>query len=98
MDATLLNEIESELKNARTSLVKSSEGLKAATVKSMRFYHSSRTRHHALIFKLDNGETVYKGLHDNALEVTRSFTTARQVTIWYDEQKIVQQYVLSYEF
>lgn len=90
--------IEAELKEARTHLSPRLTELKSGVVKSSRFYHSSKTRHNALIFKLDNGETVYKDLRENALDVLRIFSTAKGVVVWYDDARIVQQFVVNYDY
>jgi hypothetical protein len=56
--------LETELKDARNAIApKIGAGdLKSGFAKSRRFDHNSKTRHHALVFKLENGETVYKEL------------------------------------
>jgi len=90
--------IEAELKETRTNLMPKLTELKSGIVKSVRFYHSSKTRHNALIFKLEGGETVYKDLRENALDVLRVFSTAKNVVVWYDEGRLVQQFVVNYDY
>lgn len=90
--------IEAELKEARSSLSPKVGEYKSSKVASLRFYHSSKTRHNALIFKLENGETVYKDLRENALDVLRLFATAKNIVVWYDEARIVQQFVVNYDY
>lgn len=96
-----ITSIEAELEGVRSALRAKSakqEELKSGLVKSLRFYHNSKTRHHAMVFVLDNGDTVHKDLRDNALEVLSSFRAAKQVAVWYDETKSVQQYVASFDY
>lgn len=90
--------IEAELKEARTALTPRLSEYKSGVVQSMRFYHSSKTRHNALIFKLENGESVYKDLRDNAADVLRLLSTAKNVVVWYDDARLVQQFVANYTF
>lgn len=98
--AFTIKEIEADLGEAREAFSKkrASNELQSAIVKSVEFYHSSRTRHHALIFKLDGGKTVFKELGDNALDVLAAVTRAKNVAVWYDQTNTVQQFVLNHEF
>ena len=92
--------IEADLAATRTALTPAKAGeaeLRSGFAKAVAFYHNSKTRHHALTFHLDNGDTVFKNLGDNALEVFRIFTAARKIAVWYDEKKLVQQFVLTHE-
>lgn len=97
--AFTIKEIEADLNQARDVFAKrrASTDLEAGIVKSVEFYHSTRTRHHALIFKLDGGKTVFKELGDNALEVLAAVTRAKHVAVWYDQSNTVQQFVLNHE-
>lgn len=92
--------IQSELTAARTAIAprEGKDDLKSGFAKTVRFYHNSRTRHNAVVFKLESGETVFRELKDNALDVMRAFAAADKVAVWYDKNKIVQQFVLSHDY
>lgn len=100
MAVSSIQDIEAELKKARSAIAPRVEGgaVRSSFANSMRFYHNSKTRHHALVFELENGDTAYKDLRDNALDVVKAFASAKKIAVWYDEAKIVQQFVLNYEF
>lgn len=94
-------ELDAKLSAARKALKPSdSVELQGGTVKSARFYHSSISRHNAIIFVLEDGTEVFKALRetDDMLQVASAFTQAAGLTVWYDKNNLVQQFVLHHEY
>ena len=101
MERLEIKEFEKELGTAREAFKGKREAgaLTGASVKDVRFYHNSKTRHNACIFITESGETVYKEIKESDwLTVIATFTRAKELLVWYDENKMVQQFVLNHSY
>ncbi|NLI78391.1 MAG: hypothetical protein GX442_18380 [Candidatus Riflebacteria bacterium] len=96
-----VTEIEKELEGAREAFKdrRKSEEMQGGWLKTVRFYHNSKTRHNGILMTLDNGQTVYKEFKEaDWLNITATFTRVKNVAVWYDKNKIVQQFILSHDY
>jgi hypothetical protein len=99
MSGKLISVINQELDTAREVMKPRRETgmLTSATVKEIRFYHNSKTRHNGCIMHLEGGETVYKEFKEGDwLNILATFTRVKEVVVWYDQAKNVQQFVLNH--
>ena len=92
--------IESELQDAREAFKGRREStVTGAKVKSIRYYHNSKTRHNGAIFILENGKKAYKEYREtDFLNLVMAFGAAKDITVWHDEAGVVQQFVLNQDF
>ncbi len=61
-------------------------------------YHNSKTRHDALLLKLEDGKEVVKILKPSDwLTAVHTFNNADTIFVWYDKNNLVQQFCLSYK-
>ncbi|MBF0406606.1 MAG: hypothetical protein HQM10_04585 [Candidatus Riflebacteria bacterium] len=99
--SVLIEQIEHELATARDVMApkRKVEDMKASMVQSCRFYHNSKTKHNAITFILENGEVVYKEIKETDwLNVVATFTRVKELVVWYDKDKMVQQFVLNHNY
>jgi hypothetical protein len=96
-----MEKLESELQHAREVFKPRRETgpLTGSIVKEVRFYHNSKTKHNAAIFHLEDGQTVYKEFKEGDwLNVVTTFTRVKELSVWYDKDKMVQQFILNHTY
>ncbi len=101
MSKPTVSELEKQLDAARQVIKPAGlPELIGAKVKSARMYHSSVTRHNSMVFVLEDGSEVFKSLRetDDFMRTAFVFSNAADVTVWYDKNKQVQQFVLSQNY
>lgn len=101
MNAPEVSKLNDSMAAARKALKpESTPKLMGATVKSAHFYHNSVSRHNAIVFTLEDGTEVFKALRETEdfMRTAGVFVSARAVTVWYDDNNVVQQFVLSHDF
>ncbi|MBF0547948.1 MAG: hypothetical protein HQM08_26160 [Candidatus Riflebacteria bacterium] len=101
MAQTKVYDYEKELEIAREVFKSKRETgqLTGARVLNVRFYHNSKTKHNAATFILDNNETVYKEFKETDwLNVVTTFTRVKNLIVWYDKDKMVQQFILDHQY
>ncbi|NLI78390.1 MAG: hypothetical protein GX442_18375 [Candidatus Riflebacteria bacterium] len=96
-----VSDLEKELDGARDAFKGKRETgpLTSSRAKNVRFYHNSKTRHNACLITTENNEVVYKEFKEGDwLNIVTSFTRAKDLVVWYDKDRMVQQFVLNHEY